>query len=355
MGTVSRFLNGERLRDANRRRVERAITELGYRQSFPARTLKTGRTYSVATVVAGFNEFHSGVIASLGKTLARRGYHLIICEHERDPVVLGEQLGFLLERQIDGLVLSSSTMDLAILREYQERNVPLVVYNEMVRGLPVDSVNTDNAPSAFRATRYLWDMGHRIIGFIGGTPGSHTAEERLRGYAEALAASRGTGTRRVGEPDGEAAPGSAGEARGHREPPAVGGPDGEPTVGDGLVAVGDWTGSGGYAATLRLLAAVPHPTALISANYNMTTGVLRALRESGRRIPQDISLISFGDPDYFQAYRPPITAVRQPIDQIAGHVADLLLRRMAGDRDGLPEDHRLDCEQIIRGSVRRID
>ena len=120
------------------------------------------------------------------------------------------------------------------------------------------------------------------------------------------------------------------------------------------VANAAWTESGGYAEMLRLLSLEEPPTAVFCCNYNMTVGALALLKEHGRRIPEDISIVSFDDVPLFRLREVGITTVAQPVDKIAETIAGIIASRLSEDGpQHAPHSITLACDIILRGSTRR--
>ncbi|TVQ23485.1 MAG: LacI family transcriptional regulator, partial [Spirochaetaceae bacterium] len=170
-----------------------------------------------------------------------------------------------------------------------------------------------------KAVEYFIDLGHRDIAIISGTTRSTTGFDRVAGYRDAV------------------------QTAGIVER-------------SDLLMLDDWglSESMAYDATERLLSSAHAPTAIIAAHGRAGIGVLRYLRESGRRVPDDVSLICFDDSELFSLHHPAITAIRQPSGTIAAELASLLFRRMSGDIDDRPLTRVVPTELILRESVRSI-
>ncbi|MCS6758169.1 MAG: substrate-binding domain-containing protein [Candidatus Devosia euplotis] len=121
-----------------------------------------------------------------------------------------------------------------------------------------------------------------------------------------------------------------------------------------LVVDGGWSETGGYAGMRDLLALPEPPAALFGANYNMTIGALRWLREHDLSIPRDLSLVSFDDVPAFTVHRPGITAVGQPVDKLAEVIISVLAERLDNPGALGCRTLRIDNDIILRGSVRRL-
>lgn len=322
IGTVSRYLNGYALKEKTRALVARTIDELGYRQNVIAKGMKTRRTFSVGVLFPIFDDFHTEILGALERQFTRRGYHMVVCQYEHDEAAMEVKLRFLRERFADGLILSPAKAgpgpELAReCRRFIETGVPVITFNNRISLLENDHVHVNDAEAVQQAVEYLFNMNHRDIGIIAGNDSFSTARERLTGYMQ------GMERHGVGE-----------ERR--------------------IALTGDWSfATTGYQLGKKMMSLARKPTALISANYILTYGLLQYLHEAGYRIPEDVSLISFDDPQLFSLHRPGITAIRQPCEGIAKAATELMIRRLAGDWSQFPIDQRLSTELILRSSVRR--
>lgn len=319
IGTVSRYLNGYSLKQRNTERIERAIKDLGYKENFIAKGMKTRRTMTIGVAVPNLDAFHAGVLSLLDKILSKRGYFIVLCDYEGDPTILNSKLTFLYDRYVDGLIVSPIPGDVQVLEKYKQEQIPFVFFNDIWPGFAADKVFVDNELASGRAVEYLIQMNHRKIGIVNGPMRFSTAAGRFAGFKRAL---RERGARF--------------EERWARE--------------------ADWGSiASGYSAGKSLLSQRDRPTALFAANYLLGVGVLHAVNELGLRIPKDLSFVSFDDSDIFQAYRPAITCIRQPLELISESVAQLMIRRLGGDTDDFPNETVLQTSLILRDSVRLIE
>lgn len=317
VGTVSRYLNGYTLREKNLSRVERAIRELGYKENFIAKGMKTGKTHTVGVLFSGLDEFHASMLSALEKIFSRRGYFLVVCDYESDPEILQRKASFLIDRNVDALIVSPAPEEAGALREIREAGVPIVFFNDSLPGFSADHVASDGFEAMRKATEYLLHMNHRRIALINGPQVYSTALDRLRGYRQAFK-DAGLATDR------------------------------------GLVREGRWNdSSGGHRAGNELLSLSDPPTAVLCGNFHIGVGLLRAVRQRGLRIPQDVSLVSYDDGDLFELSRPGITAIRQPIRRMADAIAELVLKRLSGNDEDFPSHNFLDTQFILRESVSR--
>ncbi len=192
----------------------------------------------------------------------------------------------------------------------------MVLYDNDIPGLPVGP-RVRGEPQGQRAIgRSLLDLGHTRVATIHGNLRDSAARERLAGFHDAYTH--------------------------HGMAAAL-----------ELVVAGDWRETGGYAALRELMALPEPPTAVFSANYNMTLGALTWARENGIVFPNDLSFVTFDDVPAFRMHSPGITAVGQPIEKLAESITSLLSDRLANPDAMGRSTIAIDCDIILRGSARR--
>ncbi|MDB5561534.1 MAG: putative transcriptional regulator [Hyphomicrobiales bacterium] len=318
IGTVSRYLNGHKIRRGNRDQIEHAIEKLSYRRNAVAAAMKTELTHMVGLTVPTFNyEFHGVILEHLTRSVRRSGRALLTYCHGADPKIMEEALDFFASQRIDALIMTGDAGMYDRLEEVVEQGTPLIFYNNDLRGLPADRVFVDNRGASHRVVQHLLDLGHERIGILCGDLGDSSGRERFEGYEQALT-----------------------ERRIPLEP--------------SYIAAGGWTTSGGFDATKRLMALPNPPTAIFASSYPMTLGALGWLKDNGKKVPDDLSLVSFDDVPLFRLHEAGITAVAQPLEEIAEAITELLVARLSQPEHRVPRTIVLDCDIILRGSTRRI-
>ncbi|RZU76027.1 LacI family transcriptional regulator [Micromonospora kangleipakensis] len=311
--TVSRFLTGHSVRAADL--IRAAIEDLDYRPSPLARSLRSGRTRSIAVIVPDVtNPFFAAVVKG-AETVARQdNYNLFLYntdeDVEREVAVLADLVG-----RVDGAILAPTVeSDEAPLRAHQA-GLPVVFLDREIDGSPMfDAVLVDNAGGSRRAAEHLLDLGHRRIAIVNGTPHSTPGRQRCESFLETLK-SRGV------------------------EPP---GPYQER---------GDFREEGGYQAVMRLLALEYPPTAMYVTNNLMTAGALRALHDIGIRVPDQLSIVGFDDLQLAALLLPPLTVVDRPMEEQGALAMRLLLRRLHDNQDSVPRRIVLETKLLVRGST----
>lgn len=313
VGTVSRFLNGQKIREGNRARIQAAITDLGYRANVLARAMKTDRTKSIGLLVPVFDEFNAAILTTLVDALQPLGYSLLTFHHGHDPRAMSEALRDSAERQIDALLLSGTDSISDDVCEQIERGLQITLFNNDLADVPADRVLVDDRVATKQAVARMIEFGHERIGFVTGDLFETTAQNRLEGYLDAL---RDAGI----------------------------------DVDEQLIWRQDWSRSNGHAATSSLLQLDLPPSAMFYSSYILATGGLEYFRRAGLVPGQHVDIVSFDDPDYFSLTTPGITAVAQPAQAIAQALADLTISRLDGAIDK-PRTVTLSCDLVLRGSL----
>ncbi|MFG2470329.1 LacI family DNA-binding transcriptional regulator [Streptomyces canus] len=311
--TVSRVLNNEPyVSDESRRRVLAAAEELGYRLNHAARALASGRTRSIGVVAlatAGYGT--ASLLVGIEQAVRDAGYALrVVNTPDGDPQSIAGALESLLEQGVDGIVVSVPIV---------EGEVPLGV------DVPVLFVGAPPAFTAARtlsvgvgahqlaraATEHLLDLGHSTVHHLAGPRRWYATKDRIEGWQAALA------------------------DRGAHEPPVLN---------------GDWSAASGYAAGLGL-ASDRSVTAVFAAGDEMAIGLIHGLRESGRRVPEDVSVVGFDGNPVFAYVTPPLTTVRQPFEAASSEGIRLLLHAIERPGTELPPANDPPVELVVRGST----
>jgi len=282
--TVSRVVNASpRVDPDTRARVEAAMSDLGYRPHRAARALRTGRTQTIGLVVSTLASVgNSRMLQAVADAAASRGYALTVVTlgAGADVASAFERLA---EQGVDGAIVLNEATERVRGAQVRAAGLRLVVVDSP-RDDRFGVVETDHAAGAGSATEHLLALGHATVHHLAGPEGSFAAAERERGWRAALT------------------------AKGVEAP---------------RVVRGDWTSASGFAAAFALLDA--GATAVFAANDQMALGVLRAVAESGRTVPADVSVVGFDDIADAGDYRPPLTTVRQDFDALGARAVAALV------------------------------
>jgi DNA-binding LacI/PurR family transcriptional regulator len=313
--TVSRVINNKaELSESTRDRVLAAIEELGYRPNAAARSMVVGRTCTLGCISPSLTDYTFANIIDSAQAEARRlGYFVLTgsAPAAADAEALLEEM---LHRQVDGLMVLNPRAD----ERYRyflpliEKGMAVLYLNSTPQGEPVSSIHCDDRRGGYEATRYLIDLGHSAIATIVGPGNEEASDDRLAGYRQAIA-----------------------EAALSCEP-------------DCLVR-GDWSATSGYVAMRQLLGFSQQFTAVFAQNDQMAVGAIRALREAGRRVPDDLSIVGFDDIPLASYFDPPLTTLQQPMQE-TGKQAALMLVETIQKPDRAPEQVSLPARLIERAS-----
>ena len=274
VSTVSRHLRGDRVGAAQN--IDLAISLLRFRPSPAAQSLKSGITGSIALVVPDIaNPFFAAVVRGAESITAQGGHTIFLANTDESDTREAEIIEDLLGR-VDGMLLAPAGEDNLNPQLLADNGVPIVLIDREVRPSgDFDAVLIDNYGGARTAVEYLISMGHERIATIAGTVESTPGRLRLEGYRDTMAV-HGIG------------------------PPLE------------SVRFGGFMEHGGYQETMRLLASPNPPTAVFVANNLMTLGALRALKDLGVILPDDLSIIGFDDHPFAEIVDPPLTVIGPP-------------------------------------------
>lgn len=305
--TVSRVVNGSPgVRRPVRQRVERSISALGYVPNRAARTLVTRRHDAVAVVVAEpenrvfTDPFFATHLRGMSRELAAADSQLVLLlvENSDDYARIGR---YLAGQHVDGALVFSLHEDDPLPGMTREAGLPTVFggrpgwHLDEASPEPTLYVDSDNRGGARLAVEHLLSLGRRRIAHITGRLDQTSAVDRLAGYRAAL-------------PSGSAA----------------------------LVEQGDFTRLGGARAMAALLDSAPDLDAVFAGNDLTASGAMRVLEERGLRVPEDVAVVGFDDMDSVALWTaPPLTTVRQDVEEIGREMTRLLLRLLNEGPDGL--------------------
>jgi DNA-binding LacI/PurR family transcriptional regulator len=317
--TVSRVVNGSpKVSPVVRAQVERAVAKLGYVPNRAARSLVTRRADSVALVASEpharfFSEpFFAGMVRGVSAALAETGVQLLLLIAQGLPDRQRLQR-YVVGGHVDGVLLASLHGDDPLPGALERAGVPAVLVGRPAGPVPASYVDADNRGGTGKAVEHLVRRGRRRIATITGPLDMGVGLDRLEGYRDGLTA--------------------AGLA-----------------ADEDLVEPGDFTEEGGAAAMARLLARPGPPVdAVFAASDLMAAGALRALRAAGRRVPEDVAVVGFEDSAVARYAQPPLTTVRQPIEEMGRQATRMLLAKIAGETGGM---HLiLDVDLVERAST----
>ena len=316
-GTASRVINGgAKVSDRARQAVEEAIAELGYVPNAAARALVTRRTDAVALVIAESEErvfgepFFAGVVRGIGAALATADRQLVLIL--ADAGRRGSLEHYLTRQHVDGVLLLSLHGDDTLPDRIRGHGLPVVVGGRPRPDVRTGFVDVDNVQGAGLAVAHLVDRGRSRIATIAGPSDMVAGSSRFEGYVAGLTAA-------------------------------------DRPIDERLVARGDFSQESGARGMRALLDREPAVDGVFCANDLMAVGALQALREHGRRVPEDVSVVGFEDAPIARSTLPPLTTVHQSPWAMGGEMVALLLETMATSDPALP-GRMLPTRLVVRQS-----
>lgn len=312
--TVSRALRGDpRVRPETQRRIVEAADRLGYVPNSLASSLATKSTRTVGAIVADLtNPFFPYLLTQVYDELQLMDYRVVLFTERTDVPTGQAALSRLLDRSLDGVLITTATLGSRFGDLLRDRGLPMVQLNRYMDGLDVDRVISDNRGGACAGGRYLLGLGHERIAVVRGPENTSTSRDRVEGLNDAL------------------------REHGLELDPA-------------LIRDGSYSHQSGYQHTLDLLRLPNPPTAIICGNDVVAFGAIDAARSMDVDVPGEVSILGFDDIpmaawEVFQ-----LTTVRQPFAEMARAAA-----RMLAERIEHPEDLGRGREKIFAtGLVKR--
>ena len=305
--TVSRALSDSPLVKAETKtRIQHLAREMGYSPDARARSLVMGQTRTVGVVVTTITDpFAAEVVQGIESTAHDQGYNVLLCSSNAEPEREIAAVEMLRSRRVDGVIVTSSRVGALYLDHLERFGVPIVLINNHSEdsGRYTYSVSVDNQHGGHRATAHLIQMGHRRIAYISRPSDFKSNQERQAGYCQALA---------------------------EADIPC------DPT----LVVPGTGRTGGGERALPTLMGLDEPPTAVFCYNDMTAIGLLRAARETGLTIPEDLAVVGFDDILLASYVSPSLTTIAQSkaeMGQLAMHMALDLMQTTNPAAEGISD------------------
>lgn len=311
--TVSRVVHGSPMVSPElRARVEEALAETGYLPNALARSLRSGRTGTIALLLPDMTNPFFTTLAQGVETAAREaGVTMFLANSDEDEDEEQRLVRVLVQRQVDGLLIIPAGAGAASIRLCRERGVPVVLVDRRPASSDVDIVRADSEAGSLELGRLLVGLGHRHTAVLSGPSSVPTAVDRVAGFSRALVDEAGL--------------------------PAP------------LVVHGAFTIEAGRTMATAAMGGSPRPTALFAANNFIAIGVLHALDELGLRVPEDVAVVGFDDLPEAMVTFPFLTVAAQPAFEEGRRAVAVLLARLANP-ERPPQEIVLPTQLVVRRS-----
>jgi LacI family transcriptional regulator len=312
VATVSRVLNDHPSVSARaRERVLAAVEQLGYRPNAVARSLRTDETRTLGLVISDvLNPYFTELARSVEVEARELGYSVIIGNADERPDLQDHHVRTLLDRRIDGLLVSPTDGCSPLMADAARAGTPMVFVDRWIADTDVPVVRSDGRGAVRDLVAHLHGLGHRRLAIIAGPAATTTGRERIEAFREGLA------------------------AHGLDLP-------------DVYIGQGDFQAGSGRQVTEAFLDLPEPPEVVFAADNLMALGALDAVRARGLRVPDDIALVAFDDIPWFVHTDPPITAIAQPTGELGRAAVRALVDRIEGRT---PESVTLPARLVVRRS-----
>ncbi len=284
--TVSRVLGGKakefRISGETEELIKKTAEAHNYRPNQVARNLRLQKSNTIGLVIPDIsNPFFCNLALKIETELRRKGKLILLCDTHDDSEIEKDSLQLLIDRQVDGLLVAPVGLKGD---HFKDLSKPLVMIDRYFEGLSIPYVSTNNFSSSYDAVKLLQKKNHLKISCIQGLENTISNRQRVDGYIKAMQ-EKGAETEVTGS---------------------------------------DFTIQNGYDSAIKILSRKQRPTAIFSLSNQITLGVLKAAKELGLEVPEDVSIISFDDQPYFELTQPSISSIRQPVEEIGKEAVRVL-------------------------------
>jgi LacI family transcriptional regulator len=322
--TVSRVLNGKaekfRISPATKQRVLRFAKEYNYIPNRIARGLKMSKTETLGLIIPDIaNPFFADLAKSIELEARLKGFSIILCDSREDITVENELIDLLLGHKVDGIIIAPVGTSFDHLIRIREYGVSLVIVDRYSPELELPYITSDNFQGAFDAVNYLISLGHREIACIQGIRNSQPNRERVKGYMEAL--------KRHGI-----------------------------ELDNSLIIGEDFSIENGYKQARILFSSDDPPTAIFALSNLISLGVIKAIKEIGLKIPDQVSLISFDEQPYSAYLGTPLTTIEQKKIEMGQIAVSVIIKDIECKPEEMkPVKMKIKTNLIVRESVKNLN
>jgi len=294
--TVSYVLNDKPgVSEELRLKIKKIIEDCNYVPNSAARGLAGEKTHFIGLVIPDVSDmFYANIIRGVEKTSNKHNYLLNLYTTHGEEEKERRVIGLINSSMVDGLIIMAYYIKDNFVDFLKNEGIPFVFIDYPTKDEDIYTVVVDNETGAFEATEYLISLGHEKIAFLEGHEAAWDSKARFMGFLKALTAN-------------------------------------SIEFNPLLIEKGDFTREGGYKATKRLLEKREEFTAIFSSNDQMAIGAVRALKEKGLKVPEDVSIVGFDNIEASSIIDPPLTTVMQPIYEMGKKATEILLRLINGE------------------------
>jgi LacI family transcriptional regulator len=312
--TVSRVINNSSyVSETTRKKVDEAIAELGYVPNKLASGLRSKRSDTLALVITDItNPFFTLIARGVEDVASASGYTVFFCNTDESEEKEINYSNILVQQQVDGVLLVPACSSPKSVQFLDQNKIPVVLIDRSVPSIQKDIVRCNSEEGAYDLVKLLTELGHKNIVMISGPKGVSTSDDRVAGYNRAMKEAGLESLKRI--------------------------------------LYGSFTQTSGYELTNQALQFDPPPSALFGANNFLSIGILKALRDAGKSVPEDIAVVGFDDLPVTMVVNPFLTVAAQPAYEMGKKATELLLDRLSGKATEGNREIMLPTEIIKRQS-----
>ena len=317
ISTISRVLSGKgrqyRIGQKTIDYITKVAESCNYTPNLIAQSLRTNKTNTIGLTVPSIdNPFFATMSGVIINQLKNRGYNILLSDTMENAENEVEALNSFVSRKVDGIIAVPVSSSPDYLEEIS-RSIPVILIDRYFDDTKLPYVCTDNYSGGYMATEYLISKGYRNILAIQGVRSSMPNKERVRGFEQAILDHNELGVRH--------------EVRGS-----------------------SFSVENGYEETKKALAAPGRPDAIFAFSTTILLGAIKAIKEIGMRIPDDVAIISFDNNRFLDYLDPAVTRVEQPVNVVGKLVTDNIIKMVeSADDDVLPSSQILIRPTLIEG------
>jgi len=318
IATVSRIVNDipGQYNEKTKKRVVQTIQKLNYQPNAIARSLRKRKTRTIGFAVPGLQPFFAEVLEGVQSVARKKGYSIVLCNTDYDPKQEEAYVVNLLEGRVDGVIFTSGVMQDEHILRLKEEGIPIVLIEKFMQSSDIPAVVIDNLSAAKKGVKHLLSLGYRKIGYISAPLELVPLRERFEGYKQALLESRVPY-------------------------------DSSVVYIEKTIKKEDLRS--GYKIMTRILQQGNFPKVFFIVSDTLAIGAIKAIKDFGMKVPDDIAIVGFDDIDIASFSDPPLTTMVQPKYQMGAKGMETLIKVMSGVKLRKKEI-RLGVEIAVRGS-----
>lgn len=323
IATVSRVVNQipGHYNSETKKRIVKTIESLNYQPNLIARSLRSSKTQTVGFVVPELQPFFAEILKGVQYVANKKGYSIVLCDTDYDPRQEAAYVDSLLERRVDGGIFTSGMIQNQHILRLKKEGIPIVLIEKFIKDSDIPGVVIDNISAAKKAVKHLIESGYRDIGFISAPVEMVPFKDRFEGYKRTL----------------------------HENMIPYNSSNVHIKDNIGREGVRD-----GYQLMERIISRGNYPGAFFIVSDTLAIGAMKAIRDSGMKVPDDIAIVGFDDIEMASFCEPPLTTMAQPKYEMGVKGMELLVKAMSGIKLRKKEI-KLGVELVVRESCRAID